>query len=321
MAEPGQTAHGNRIGIMTRLRSHPLRIPAIMWVFSACCGALALACSDGESGLVLGRPPNAEGGAGTGGAAEPSPSGGQAGEPSVPVGGTPTVEPSGGAGGEAGSPPWDGWVEELCTPTVAFENQSPMGDGKAFDDAVVDPAELLWTATRAVCRTLFRSASDVPNMPEVSLTVGPYEGVAGTGDGAITLNAAYLKMRADAGQNLLPEISGILYFQASFLYQNAGRSEDTSATRWVRYGIADFVRLRGGYLTRSAQAPAANSWSTAGSQPVAFFFEYLSQETPDIVFGLNRRLAPTEATWSDEAFVSLTGKDLTTLWDEYRGTF
>lgn len=322
MAEPGQTAQGNRTERMLRRRSHLARIPAIMWAISAGCAVIALGCGDGESGLVLGRSPAPNGGTSAGSGAGPSEGGGgQSGEPSPP-GGSPSVEPVAGAGGEAGAPPNDGWVEELCTPTVNFENQSPMGDGKAFDDAVSNPAQLLWTATRAVCRTLFRSASEVTAVPEVSFTIGPFEGgVAGTGDRAIILSDAYLKSQADAGADLLREISGILYFQTSFLYQNAGRPDESAPTRWVRYGIADFVRLRGGYLSRGANAPAADSWSTTSSQTVAFFFDYLSQQNADVVHALNQRLAPSAASWNDEAFVTLMGKDLPTLWEEYRGTF
>lgn len=290
-------------------------------MFLAGLCALGPACADGESGLVLGRAPTQGGGASSG--VVSGVSAGQAGELS-PAGGTLGVEPiaGAGAGGEAGGPPNDGWVEELCSPAVAFDNQTPMGDGKAFDDAVPRPEQLLWTATRAVCRTLFRDPTEVTALTEVSLTVGPFEGgVAGTGDRAIILSDAYLRSRADAGEDVLQEISGIVHFQSSFLYQNGGRPEDSGATRWVRYGIADFVRLRAGYLSRGATAPAADSWSTSSSQTVAFFFDYLSLQHPDVVHGLNQRLAPTETTWSDEAFVALTGKDLPTLWDAYRATF
>jgi hypothetical protein len=156
----------------------------------------------------------------------------------------------------------------------------------------------------------------------VSLTVGPFEGgVAGTGERAIILSDAYLESQAAAGADLLREISGILFFQASFMYQNPGRPEESAPTRWVRYGIADFVRLRGGYLSRGANAPAADSWSTSSSQTVAFFFDFLSQQDADVVHALNQRLAPTEASWNDDAFVTLAGKTLPALWEEYRGTF
>lgn len=327
MADPGQTAQGNRTGQMLRYRSHPLRISPMLWVFSACLAGLA-SCSDGESGLVLGRPlpqpfagNESAGGGGFGQA-------GQGGEPGSGKGGGPPVEPTAGVGGDGGSAGESGleppWVEELCTPPLTFANESPTGDGQAFDDVVPNPSIPMWEATRAVCRTLFRSASEVRSVPELSLTVGALEsGPAATiGTSRIVLSAAYLRMQADAGNDLLPEISGILHFQASFLYQNAGSTQDdSSVTSWIRYGIADYVRLRGGYLDRAGRTAPTQPWHMSSSQTVAFFFDYLAERNPDVVYELNRHLAPDAAAWTDDTFLSLMAEDLPTLWDQYRATF
>jgi len=229
------------------------------------------------------------------------------------------AEPDAGAG--SGSKPPEDWVVTQCSPRVSFTNRDPMGDGKAFDDIVSDPQALLWQATRAACRTLFRNASEVKAVTDVAFDVGPFSGVAGTGDNAITLNASYVKMQADASADVLREITGILHFQASFLYQNNGRSADAAVTRWVLFGIADYVRLSAGYIDRRSRAAPTTSYAQASSQTIAFFFDYLAMSNPDIVYQLNQRLSPTAGAWSNDVFVTLMGSELDAWWTAYQRTF
>lgn len=288
------------------------------WIFLAFI-ALGAACSAGETGLVLGRPLPVEQGGTTMGGSETTPTmagtglGGAPGEAGTPA------QTDAGAGGAPTTP--EDWVVTQCSPRVAFTNRDPTGDGKAFDDVVSDPQVLMWQATHAVCRTLFRSSSEVEPVTDIAFDVGPFSGVAGTGDNAITLNASYVKMQADAGANILQEITGILHFQASFLYQNAGRSADAAATRWVLFGIADYVRLSAGYIGRQSRTAPTTTYDKASSKTIAFFFDYLAASNPDIVYQLNQRLSPNAGAWSNDVFVTFMGSDLDTLWAAYLRTF
>lgn len=292
----------------------------ILWGISLLGGAASASCSDGESGLVLGRPlPDTNGGSAgtTNGGAPPLEGGAGQGD-----GGTPPVAAGAageaGAGGAGGEPPT---IEELCTPTVLFDNVSPDGDGKAFNDAVPDPSEVMWEATHAVCRELYRSPSEVKSVPEVTLSVVAASTPGTTAGTRLTLGDAYLKMKADAGEDVRAEITGILCFQATFLYENAGRSEDRTITEWLRYGIADFVRLRAGYIDPKSRHLPTASYDASNSQTVAFFFDYLTSLNPDVIYQLNQRLTPSGDAWTNEVFTELMGKTVDDLWEDYKATF
>jgi hypothetical protein len=321
MADPGQTAQRNRASRLKRRRGAHVRISLILWGISLLGATASASCSDGESGLVLGRPlPETSGGsAGTTNGGAP----GLAGEAGTAEGGAPLGKA--GAAGEAGASGAGGvppTIEELCTPTILFDNVSPDGDGKAFNYAVPDPSEVMWEATHAVCRELYRDSSEVKPVPEITLSVVAASTPGTTAGTRLTLGDAYIKMRADAGEDVRAEITGILCFQSTFVYGNGGRSEDRPITEWVRYGMADFIRLRAGYIDpASRHLPTAN-YDASSSQTVAFFFEYLAGLNPDIVYLLNQRLASTSLAWdSAEVFTALMGKPVGELWEDYKATF
>ncbi len=285
------------------------------WILCAGWALASFACGSGESGLVLGLPARSGGSGGATIGGSPEAGDGDGGTAAGSVG---QAGAAGEPAGASGDPPW---VAERCTPAISFENRDPNGDGQAFMKAVPDPTVVMWQATRAVCRTLFRSGAEVPPVRAIALSVGAFDGVAGTGDGSIILSAPYLKMQADAGQDVLAEISGILHFQTSFLYQNPGRSADAAATRWLLFGIADFVRLKAGYLDRASRSKPTAPYDQSGSRAIAFFLDYVSEANADVVYQLNRSLAPTADAWSKDVFTTLTGSDLDSLWAAYLQTF
>ena len=112
------------------------------------------------------------------------------------------------------------------------------------------------------------------------------------------------------------EIAGVLHFTTSLVYQN---NLDNTAPGWVVTGIADFVRLRAGYID-PAERSKGGAYDGPYSQTTAFFFDYLATRNPDIVYLLNQRLLPEAGAWSDDAFVTFMGSDLDTLWEEYQAS-
>jgi hypothetical protein len=187
-----------------------------------------------------------------------------------------------------------------------------------FNDAVPNPAKLVWAAAHAACRQLFRAADEVKDVPSITLIVEDAGGIASTGGTTIRLSTPYLKQQSDAGVDLTREIAGILHFATSLVYQNGGSSADPAPPRWLIVGIADFVRLESGYIDRATRAPGGNYDS--GSQTTAFFLDYLTTKDPDIVYRLNRELAASSPAWTNDVFKSLLGSDLDTLWTEYQST-
>lgn len=286
---------------------------AFALIFALVAATLGAGCSDGESGLVLGRraPPL------EGGAPGASSTGGAAGDDSQgPGGGTGQLPPGGASSADAGAPgTTEPWVAEKCTPTLSFENRDTSSQGQLFNDAVPDPSELVWAAAHDACRLLYRSGSEVKDVSEITLIVEDYPGVASTSGTTARLSTSYLQSQYDSGVDVAREIAGIMRFTTSLMYQH-----DASDTvpGWLMTGIADFVRLESGLIERDQRAQGGSYDSS--SQSTAFFLDYLATRNADIVHQLNLRFAPGEPPYDDALFVSLMGSDLETLWAQYQAT-
>jgi hypothetical protein len=325
MAQPGRTAQGNRLGPMHHTRPSAALNSPILRAILVAGGTLSLVlgggCSSGESGLVLGRPqPELLGGtASLGGTGATGDIGG---DPALIVGGEP-----GGAGtiAEAGSgsglpePTDPTWIGEACTPTIAFENRDTTAQGQLFTDAVPDPPVPMWAASHAACRLLYRSAGEVKPTTKVSLVVEDRDGIASTAGTLIRLSTRYLKTESDRGVDLRAEITGILHFATSLVFQNSGSDADPAPPSWLVVGIADYVRLESGYIDRAERAKGG-SFDGSGSQTTAFFLDYLATKNPTVVMQLNQRLAPTSPVWTNDVFQTLMGSDVETLWAAYQST-
>lgn len=232
------------------------------------------------------------------------------------VGGEPGV---GGAAGSAGDPSDPTWVQEACTPALSFENRDTTAQGQLFTDAVPDPSEPVWAASHAACRLLYRSASEVKSVTQLSLIVEDYDGVASTQGTTLRLSTRYLKGQADRGVDLRQEITGILHFGTSLVFQNSGSDADTATPTWLIVGIADYVRLEAGYIDRSERA-RGGSYDGSGSRTTAFFLDHLVAKSPTFVVQVNQRLAPAAPAWSNDVFQTLLGSDIDTLWADYQAT-
>jgi hypothetical protein len=267
-------------------------------------------CSDGESGLVLGRAsPQATGG-------EPDTGDGLAGHTTGGSGGDGTGAlgsvSDAGAGAAPGSPEW---IDERCTPAVTFENRDTTSKGTLFADNVPDPPRFVREAAHDACRLLYRTGSEVKVVSDITLIVEDYAGIASTSGTTLRLSSRYLQAQYDGGIDLPREVAGILHFTTSLVYQYNGGD---TAPGWLMTGIADFVRLESGLIDR-AQRSKGGSYSSS-SQTTAFFLDYLTTRNPSVVHQLNLRLAPGEPAYEDDVFVQLMGTDLATLWEQYQAT-
>jgi hypothetical protein len=273
--------------------------------------ALALGgCSGGESGLVLGRPlPAVVGGqAGTGSLSEAGAgAGSEGGAEAVAGGGGQAGEPL----GEAGAPGVD-WIDERCTPKVVYSRDAT---STLFDSLVQSPATLVWSATHASCRELFRHPSEVKDLPELTLVVEDYDGIASSGPTWIRISTRWLQTQSDEGADVAAEIAGLVHFTTSIVYENDGGG---TGPYWVVAGIADFVRLRAGYVDPAYEV--RRSSYAYSSKTAAFFFDYLVERNPDLVYQLNQRLGPAAGAWNNDAFITFMGSDVDTLWAEYQAT-
>jgi hypothetical protein len=291
------------------LPSAKVPISWVVMAFFAACASLFPGCSEGESGLVLGGP-GAVGGAPTSSAGRAT----HAGEGFATEGG----ESDGGGqslAGVAGAAPAD-FAEQVCSPLLTFENRDASGKGALFDQAVPNPSALAHSVSHDVCRTLYRVASEVKPVERLVLVVEDFEGVAATSNQTMRLSSRHLQTMAELGVNLQLEIAGVLHFTVANVYQHDASG---AAPTWLITGIADFVRLDAGLIDPRERA-AGGSYAD-GSKTAAFFLDFLWALDNDVVYKLNQRLAPPASSWSDQVFVELTGRDLTSLWSEYQASF
>lgn len=288
--------------------------------------ACASACSAGETGLVLGRPlPQSVAGSGGvttasgGAAASTGPGGtsataGSGGQPAA-AGASAGTSSMAGDAGAAGAGDEPAWIEERCTPSVDFSNNDPTSKGQLFTAAAPNPQELVVIASHAACRALYRAAEEVPTVTRVGLVVEDYAGVAGTIGAEMRLSTRHLASFSEPGVSVAVEIRGILHFTTSLVYQHLGSG---TAPVWLVTGIADFVRLQAHLVDRPAATKGGNY--DDNSKTTARFLEYLRSRNPDIVYRLNQRLTVEAGPWTDDAFVELTGSDLSALWSDYQAT-
>jgi hypothetical protein len=302
-----------------------MNLRAFLAMGAAILASGASACSAGESGLVLGKP-LPQGHAGTGGQTNGAAAlGGDAGTGETSVGGEPGSSGSpgdagAGTGGGTQQPPDPTWIQEACTPTLAFENRDTTAQGQLFTDAVPDPSMPVWAAAHAACRLLYRSASEVKPVSKLTLIVEDYDGVASTAGTTLRLSTRYLQSQADRGVDLRLEITGILHFSTSLVYQNSGSEADAAPPHWLLVGIADYVRLESGYINPQERSKGG-SYDGSGSRTTAFFLDYLTTRNPTVVMQLNQRLSPTSPAWSNDVFQTLLGSDVDGLWEAYQASF
>lgn len=205
------------------------------------------------------------------------------------------------------------WWQESCLPSVTFENLDSSDTGTSVASALGELETLVHGATQTVCRILYRSADEIPSVPDIQLVLDPSDAPGAVSGTTVRLGTQYL---AGFGANdaIEREATGMLLFFVSHLYQH---SVDQTPS-WLVSGKADYIRLAAGYIDPSGRS-AGGSW-TDGFRTSAFFLEYVEENHPDFVYAINAKMTPDDATYSDEFFFELTGTDLPTLWNDYQTT-
>ena len=285
-----------------------------VWLLS---GLLALAgCGNGTSGWVLSDrvPPAAIDAGPEGGASGLGGSAGQAGD-DAPGGNT-----AGGA--TIGGDRCPARFAALCSPSIVVDNKDAAGSGQLFTTAIDDPSTTLSCITRDVCNMLYRKASEIRNVGQVSVIVEDYDGVSeawapAPGQAVIHLSSRHLQQVADAHGDVTAELHSIFYYHATNIYQfDDGNG---TANAWLISGVANYVRHVAGYMTDSQRKPGG-AYNDGGAT-TGFFFVWLDQKYPDFVYELNLSLDPNDnVAWTTKAFQDITGQSVAVLWADYQAT-
>ncbi|XP_008800443.2 uncharacterized protein LOC103714804 [Phoenix dactylifera] len=191
--------------------------------------------------------------------------------------------------------------------------------GTIFDDKLgVDYSKRVLADASAFVWTTFQQSSeaDRKNVQLITLSIENLnrdDVVALTSNNMIQYNAKFI---ADGNvDDLNRGFEGVLYHEVTHVWQWNGNN---AAPGWLIEGIADFVRLKAGYVPSHWAKPGdGNSW-TEGYSVTARFLDYCNGLKGGFVTQLNAKMRDG---YSDDFFVELLGKPVDQLWNDYKAQY
>ncbi|XP_030517908.2 uncharacterized protein LOC115731386 [Rhodamnia argentea] len=161
---------------------------------------------------------------------------------------------------------------------------------------------------------LFRQEAhdDRKSITRVSLILENMNDLAHTSNGEIYLSASYLERFSGVAK---AEFTGLLYYAMACVWQWDGAGQ---APRGLVQGIADFVRLRSGYVPAHWAAPGQGNRWDQGYDVTARFLDYCESLRNGFVAELNKKM---RTGYSNGYFVELLGKSVDQLWNDYKAKY
>lgn len=138
------------------------------------------------------------------------------------------------------------------------------------------------------------------------------DGVAYTSNNQIHVSASYL---AGYSGDVKSEFTGVLYHEMAHVWQWNGAG---NAPGGLIEGIADFVRLKSGYIPSHWVKPGQGDRWDQGYDVTARFLDYCNGLRNGFVAELNKKM---RTGYSDHFFKELLGKSVDQLWREYQAKY
>nr|XP_043625990.1 uncharacterized protein LOC122597466 [Erigeron canadensis] len=157
-----------------------------------------------------------------------------------------------------------------------------------------------------------RDKAERANVTLVNLFMDDMDGVAYCEDNEIHFSTKYI---ADYQGDLKREFSGVIFHEMTHVWQWSGNGMTPSG---LIEGIADYVRLKAGYIpSHWVQAGQGDKWD-AGYDVTARFLDYCEGLRYGFVAELNKKM---RYGYYPEYFVDLVGKTVDQLWSEYKAAY
>lgn len=149
---------------------------------------------------------------------------------------------------------------------------------------------------------------------QVNLYIDDKDGmpVAYTSNDEIHVSARYL---AGYGGDLKGEYTGVVYHEMTHVWQWNGNGQ---APGGLIEGIADFVRLKAGYIPSHWVKPGQGTKWDQGYDVTARFLDYCNDLRNGFVAEMNKKM---RTGYSNDFFVELLGKSVDQLWNEYKAKY
>ncbi|WRX16285.1 hypothetical protein QQP08_008772 [Theobroma cacao] len=122
-------------------------------------------------------------------------------------------------------------------------------------------------------------------------------------------------IEAFSGDKLKSEFNGVLYHEMTHVWQWNGNGQQDETLGKLIEGIADFVRLKAGYVPAGWAQPGQGDKWYDGYSVTARFLDYCEGLRPGFVAELNRKMRDG---YSTDFFSQLLGKTVDQLWADYK---
>lgn len=152
------------------------------------------------------------------------------------------------------------------------------------------------------------------NVEKITLSIEDFEGIA------ILTNNNEIKLSAQYIENFLgdvkKEIKGVIIHMNANIWQWNGNG---FAPKGLLEGIADFVRLKAGFVPRNWVKLGGGIRWNEGYDVTARFLSYCKEIKYGFVAELNKKMR--EGYYSDYYFEELLGKSVYQLWNDYKAKY
>ncbi|CAL4917306.1 unnamed protein product [Urochloa decumbens] len=146
------------------------------------------------------------------------------------------------------------------------------------------------------------------------LAVRDTDGIASTSGSTIQLSARYVD--GITGDDLRDQITGVLYHEVVHVWQWG--LQDYGAHPGIFEGIADYVRLKAGYVPGHWVQPGQGDRWDQGYDVTARFLDYCDSLMQGFVAELNAKL---KEGYNEDYFVQILGKNVQELWQDYKAKY
>ncbi|KAJ6811599.1 uncharacterized protein M6B38_153465 [Iris pallida] len=172
--------------------------------------------------------------------------------------------------------------------------------------------QVMASASSFIWETFAQAEPDRKNVALVTLAIENMDGVAYTSSNGIHVSASYI---GQISGDVVAEFTGVMYHEMTHVWQWNGKGATPSG---LIEGIADYVRLKAGYVPGHWVKPGEGSRWDQGYDVTARFLDYCGGRRDGFVGMLNGRM---KEGYSVELFQELLGESVDQLWSDYKSQY
>ncbi|MED6183413.1 hypothetical protein PIB30_037682 [Stylosanthes scabra] len=198
---------------------------------------------------------------------------------------------------------------------VVYNNALSTLGGCRFDQEIgVEYVQQTLILATDFIDALFGLNNNVAAVNKVTITVENIDGVAfATSDNIIHVSAGYIERYP--GRDIKADITGVIYHEIVHILLSNGNNTVQPPSGLVE-GMADFVRLRAGYVADSwAPVGVGFKWDQ-GYEVTAYFLDYCESIRVGFVADLYKLIM--QNGYNESYFQGLLGMPVSQLWTNYK---